>query len=70
MVESKNMIPPDSAPQKLSNEWSSVGFDNLNFWGQFLCPAFGDRSHHQSLKNEGKHSVFKLLAGAIMFWVT
>jgi hypothetical protein len=26
----------------------SVG-DNLKIFGQFLCPAFGDRSHHQSL---------------------
>jgi hypothetical protein len=23
----------------------SVGFDNLNFGGQFLCPALGDRGH-------------------------
>jgi hypothetical protein len=23
----------------------------LNFWGQFLCPALGDRSHHQSLSS-------------------
>jgi hypothetical protein len=28
----------------------SVGFDNLKYFGQFLCPALGDRSHHQSLK--------------------
>jgi hypothetical protein len=27
----------------------SVGFDNLKFFGQFLCPALGDRSHYQSL---------------------
>jgi hypothetical protein len=26
----------------------SVGFDNVKFFGQFLCPALGDRSHHQS----------------------
>jgi hypothetical protein len=28
----------------------SVGFEKLRFFGQFLYPALGDRSHHQSLK--------------------
>jgi hypothetical protein len=27
----------------------SVGFDNLKYFGQFLCPALGDRSHYQPL---------------------
>jgi hypothetical protein len=27
----------------------SVGFDNLKYLREFLCPAFDDRSHHQSL---------------------
>jgi hypothetical protein len=27
----------------------SVCFDNLKFWGQFLCPSLRDGSHHQSL---------------------
>jgi hypothetical protein len=41
-----------NAPQELSNEWSlSVGFDNLKFVWQFLCPALGDKSHHQPLKS-------------------
>jgi hypothetical protein len=25
-------------------------FRQSYFWGSFLCPALGDRSHHQSLK--------------------
>jgi hypothetical protein len=25
----------------------SVGFDNLKYFGQFLCPAICDRVHHQ-----------------------
>jgi hypothetical protein len=29
----------------------SVCFNNLHFFGQFLWPALGDRSHHQSLKS-------------------
>jgi hypothetical protein len=28
----------------------SVGFDNLEYFWQFLCPALGDRSHRQSFK--------------------
>jgi hypothetical protein len=28
----------------------SLYFDNLKLFGQFLCPALGDRSHHQSLR--------------------
>jgi hypothetical protein len=28
----------------------SVCFDNLKFCLQFLCPALGDRSHHQVLR--------------------
>jgi hypothetical protein len=29
----------------------SVGFGNLKILGQFLCPTFGDRSQHQSIKS-------------------
>jgi hypothetical protein len=36
----KQMVPSESAPQELSNEWSChLGFDNLRFFGKFLCPA-------------------------------
>jgi hypothetical protein len=45
------MVPSESAPEELSNEWSSVGFDNQHFSGQYLRLALGDRSHHQCLKN-------------------
>jgi hypothetical protein len=31
------MVPSESAPKELSNEWSC--FDNLKFCGQFLCPV-------------------------------
>jgi hypothetical protein len=39
-------LPPlaESVFQELSNEWSCQ-------FRQLLCPALGDRSRHQSLKN-------------------
>jgi hypothetical protein len=47
----KLMVPSESAPQELSNEWSCHNVSTiLYFFGQFLCPALGDRSHHRSLK--------------------
>jgi hypothetical protein len=47
----KSMTLPESAPQELSNEWSLlVDFNNRKYMGQFLCPALGDGSYHQSLK--------------------
>jgi hypothetical protein len=33
----KLMLPSEIAPHELSNEWSC--FDNLKYFGQFLCPA-------------------------------
>jgi hypothetical protein len=46
IIESKKlMLPSESTPQKLSNEWSS--FENLNFLGKFCDPPF---CHHHSLK--------------------
>jgi hypothetical protein len=51
----RKMVPSESTPQELSNEWSySVGFDSLKYFRQLLCPApplHGDRSHHQSLNS-------------------
>jgi hypothetical protein len=47
----KIMVPPESAPQELSNEWSCQYVSAiLNALG-ILCPALGDRSHRQSLKS-------------------
>jgi hypothetical protein len=46
----------DSVPTKFwsiqgSFQWMviSVCFDNLKFWGQFLCPILCDGSHHHSV---------------------
>jgi hypothetical protein len=51
VVSKKLMVPSESTPQELSNEWSCQYVPTiLNFFGQVLCPALGDRSHHQSLK--------------------
>jgi hypothetical protein len=44
----KLMVPSESA-QEHSNEWSCQYV--LTVLGQFLCPALGDRYHHQSLKS-------------------
>jgi hypothetical protein len=44
------MVPSEGAHQELSNEWSRQYISTiLYFWGKFLCPALGDRSHQQSL---------------------
>jgi hypothetical protein len=43
------MVPSECVPQEHSKMVMSVGFDNLKYFGQFWCPALGDRSHHQSL---------------------
>jgi hypothetical protein len=36
-----------------ASQWMvmSLCFDNLKFVGQFLCPALGDRRHHQFLQS-------------------
>jgi hypothetical protein len=34
----------------------------LIFWGQFLCPALGDRSHHRSLSSQHTRQLFLLIA--------
>jgi hypothetical protein len=43
------MVPSESAPQELSNEWSCQYFSTIldNF---FIPLALADRSHHQSLR--------------------
>jgi hypothetical protein len=41
----KPMVPPESARQKLSNEWSCQCFNNLKFLGQFLFPTLSEGSH-------------------------
>jgi hypothetical protein len=39
------MVLSESAPQDLSDEWSCSYVSNiLNCFGQFMCPALGDRS--------------------------
>jgi hypothetical protein len=38
----------------------SACFNNLNLFGQFLCPGLGDRSHHQSLKSYNQQQAFSL----------
>jgi hypothetical protein len=44
----KLMVPSESAPQELSNEWSCQYVSKiLKYFGQFLCPTLG--SHYQSL---------------------
>jgi hypothetical protein len=48
----KLMVLSDSAPQELSNEWSCQYVSTISNFGQFLCPALGDRSQHQSLKSQ------------------
>jgi hypothetical protein len=35
------MVPSESAPNELFTEWSGQRFENLKFFGQFLCPALG-----------------------------
>jgi hypothetical protein len=44
----------------------SVGFANIQFFGQFLCPALGDRSHHHQKYLICQHTDFgwyQILAG-------
>jgi hypothetical protein len=42
------MVRSEIAPQRLSIEWdTSVGFDNLNFLGNFCVRVLCDRSRHQ-----------------------
>jgi hypothetical protein len=37
----KLMVPSESAPQELSNEWSCQYVTTiLNFWGNFYVPPF------------------------------
>jgi hypothetical protein len=49
----KLMVPSEIATQGLSNEWSCQHASTiLNIFCNFCdCPALGDRSHHQALKN-------------------
>jgi hypothetical protein len=47
MDEPNNIMEPSaSSPQERSNEW----FRQSEMFGQFLCPALGDRSHQSVLK--------------------
>jgi hypothetical protein len=46
---------------------TSVGVDNLKFWGQFLCPPIGGRSYHQSLRSTVCHSRGRL-CHALTIW--
>jgi hypothetical protein len=46
------MVPSESAPQELSNEWSCREVSTIiNVLGNFCVRTLGDRSHHQSLKD-------------------
>jgi hypothetical protein len=36
---------------RFSHKRSHLGFNNLKMFVQFLCPALGDRSHHQASKS-------------------
>jgi hypothetical protein len=49
----KLMVPSESTPQERSDEC----FDNLNFLGQFLCPARGNRSHQSVLHYGELHCI-------------
>jgi hypothetical protein len=53
MVDSKKlMVPSESYPQELSNEWLCQYVLNvLNVGGNFCFFALGDKNHHQSLKS-------------------
>jgi hypothetical protein len=44
------------AEQELSNEWSSVCFNNLKSFGQFLRPALGEKSQ-LVLKRESQNKL-------------
>jgi hypothetical protein len=61
----KPMVPSESAPQELSNEWSCQQVSKiLNCFGEFLCCAVGGRSHHQNpLKRFHMQSLLNTVAG-------
>jgi hypothetical protein len=68
-------VPSESAPRELSNEWSCQYFLTiLDLFGQFLCLALGDRSHHQlsclrvNGKEEHVHWVLLLAAEQVLFF--
>jgi hypothetical protein len=44
----KLMVPSESAPQELSIEWSCQYVSTmLTCFGEYVCPALGNRSHNQ-----------------------
>jgi hypothetical protein len=54
----KLMVPSESAPQELSNEWP-CRYVSFNFIRQFLCPALVT-GHHQSLKSNLRLEIHKI----------